>query len=357
MTFQTDDDLRELFAPLAADEPSPAEISRLRRETARAPRRRPRRAMLAALAATTGAFAIALSLAPGGDDHDPQQGVLQAAAAVAADRPVPALADAPLRYAKVLRTFSYPAAPARGEAPRTAAEARRDAASGRLGRESHEQVVETWVGAKWRGREISQQGRSWVEGGEGATRELPADPLTQPRDSAYAYGDGPLAELDPADLPADRDAIARVLRDGIRFDRWGPYPESRGKDTGVPASAQASHVTYSIIGLLVYARLTAAQRAALLDVLATDPAAHDLGTLTDRRGREGRGVELTYADTTMGRGMRFGVIFDPETSEILEWSMSGTAPKPTHGAVASPDRRETVLAAGYATAVGERSAP
>ena len=344
MTLKTDDDLRELFAPLAGDEPAPAEISRLRREAAARPRRRPRRMTVAALGTTTVAFALALALLPGAGDRDPtdpRRSVLDTAAAVAADHPVPPVSDAPLRYAKVLRTFSYPAI-GDGDIPN-----------------HNEQVTETWVGARWRGREIAQQGRSWRDV-DGVVREGYADPLVAARDQPYAYGDGPLAELDPADLPAERDAIARVLRDGIRFDRWGPYPESRGKDSGIPPQAEAFHVTYSIVGLLVYARLTPDQRAALIDVLATDRAARDLGTLEDRRGREGSAVELTYDDAAGPAGSRrarFRVIFDRRTSEILEWSVGAARPTPTDPAgrpVGTPDRTETVLATGYANAVGDR---
>ena len=104
--------------------------------------------------------------------------------------------------------------------------------------------------------------------------------------------------------------------------------------------------------LLTQARVTPQQRAAMLDVLAGDPAARDLGTVKDDQGRSGRGVALDYP----GRQFLFGanhfvVVFDPDSSEILQWSIAPETPSRT-----TPARTMTVLAGGYAEKVGERPA-
>jgi len=342
-----DRDLHELFAPLAADEPTPAELSALRRRAAttkqvRAGARRPAWRLGAAVTGATAAVAVGLAVLPSADDGTRPAGaaaVLHAAAAVAADQVVPPVADGPLRYAKVRATFVYSVA--------------RD---GRVAQSHHQQIVETWVGSQWNGRTVSEQGHMWITGDADLARAaLPFseghDPLDKPRDGAYAYGDGPLAELDPATLPSDRDGIAAALRDGIRDNTWALRPADRGRPQPPGAPSADSFVTYSIIGLLVNARLTAQQRAALLDVLAADPAARSLGDVTDGDGRTGTGIELAYSGNQMLAADRFRVIFDPKTSEVLEWSMTPPGGDDHPGA---PWRTETVLATGYAQETGER---
>jgi hypothetical protein len=317
----TDDDLRALFAPLAADEPTDAERAALRRRAGAAASATPPRPAwrpVLAVAATTVAVGAGLALLPG-DDRTAgapagAAALLRATAAVAADQPVPAPADAPLRYVRLRETITYTATD-----------------GGRAAQDHHEQVLESWVGARWQGR-------------------THADALDKARDGAYAYGDGPLADLDPAELPQGRDAIAATLRDGIAANRWALRPADRG----VPAKAGLSSdslVTYSIINLLVAARLTPDQRAALLDVLSDDPAAQDLGEVKDADGRTGRGVALSYSGDRQLAGVgSFRVIFDPDTAEILQWSLAPAVGDAGRGM----ERAETILQAGFAPAVGQR---
>ena len=291
MPTKTEDDLRELFAPLAADEPSVTEVRALRQRVGSRRARPPRRA-IAGVAALTAALATGLAVLPGAPPSDETtrgDSVLRAAAAAAADQPVPRVAGAPLRYAKVKSTFAYVA--------------RRD---DRIAEHHVEQIRETWVGAKWQGRARTVAGREWNTGDAAIASEVFDEPsgLAEPRDEPFAYGDGPLAELDPATLPQGRDAIVAALREGIRLDRWGPYAESRGREHLPAGPVRDAYTTYAFIGLLVNAWLTPAQRAALLDVLAADPAARDLGTVTDRAGRSGHAVALAYP------GQRFTIAFD-----------------------------------------------
>jgi hypothetical protein len=84
-------------------------------------------------------------------------------------------------------------------------------------------------------------------------------------------------------------------------------------------------------------------------VLAKDPAARDLGTVRDSQGR---GVALDYAGRQLLAGAQsFQVVFDPQTSEILEWSMQVPAGDAHRG---SPSRTVTVLDTGYARQAGDR---
>jgi hypothetical protein len=318
------------FAPLAAAEPAGPERAALRRRlatTTPAPRRawRP----VAAVAVTTIAVGAGLALLPADHAGAPRGGsaaaLLHAAAATAAEQPVPA---GPLRYTRIRETAVY-----------------RYADGDRRAASHHAQVLENWVGARWSGRTVAAAGRAWTTGDAAlaAARDpfgTGADPIDKPRDTAYAYGDGPLADLDPADLPAGRDAIGAALREKIQDGR----PADGSRD---------SFVAYSIINLLVAARLEPAQRAALLDVLATDPHAQDLGTVTDSEHREGRGVRLSYAGPQPFLGVgAFTVVFDPGTSEVLEWSLQPPAGADARGTAL--DRTETVLTAGFAPAVGAR---
>jgi hypothetical protein len=350
-----DDDVRDVFAPLAADEPASHELARLRRAAISGRRSRsrllPRR--FYGVVAITASIAVAFALLPGSSPKtgvNEDVGVLRAAAAVAAERPIPNVADGRWRYAKVRETHRSIA---------------RD--GDRVVEARSVRIEESWVGPRWQGRTRLAPSQFDYTGSASLANELRRwyvrhdDYFTKALEIPYAYGDGPTANLDPRTLPEDRDAIAHVLREGIRLDRWGPYPESRGRELMPPGNDRDSYITYKFIGLLVNARLTPAQRAALLDVLATDPAARDLGTMTDSEGRQGRGVALDYE--APGGGLpahSYRVIFDPDTAEILEWwyPTSTTRPEHTDGqrplVPKGPTRVVTVLETGYTDTIGQR---
>lgn len=337
------DDLQTLFAPLRETEPSAPERAALREALAAAPRRTAPRSRLGgravlAVGATTALAGIGLAVLPTGDETA-RPSILRAAAAQAADEPVPSAADLPLRYSHVRDTFTYTIA--------------RD---GRTATETAVQESEAWVGPRWSGRQEVAQGTVRFAGDPALAKEFGSAETAErtwlkPRDGAYAYGDGPLAELDPADLPSDRDGIRETLRDGIEHNRWSPYPESRGKDTRAPGAAPIdSYLTYSMLYLLTQARTTPQQRAAMLDLLAADPSAQDLGTIRDAEGRSGRGVSLHYPHSQFLAGAnKFTVIFDPDSSEILQWTVAPETPNRS-----TPDRIVTVLGGGYVARVGAR---
>jgi hypothetical protein len=338
-----DDEIRDRLAPLARHEPTPLEVAEVLRRRraggvrARGHRRRVLRLGVLGLAAAAGL--LAALLAPG----DPRpaepsrlgQNVLLAAADVAEKRGSP---DGPLRYTRVDHTLTD--------------EVRR---AGRVAFRMHRHVAEAWVGARWRGREIGTAERVTVSGDPELTREVRAAPRggAPAYDRAFAYGDGPLARLDPRDLPEDRETLARVLYEGMRNDRWGPYAKSRGRPMDIPEDVMRAHNAYRTITLLIYARLSGPQRAALLDVLAADAHARDLGTVTDGTGRRGLGVRLSYpVEDPGGRTIReeHRLIFDPVTAEVLEWTMA----RGDGADLGSPHRRAIVLETGWAQKVRQR---
>jgi len=343
----TDDELRDRLAPLAEHEPSAAAVAALRERAGRVgvrPRRR-RAPRVAALGLAAAAGIAAVLLGPADPEPArppaPTADVLLAAAAVADAQPSPAVAVAPLRYVRLERTVTFERRLGDRVAVRT-----------------HENSVEAWVGSRWRGREMGTAERVSLTGDHELGRPwrglVGVGPLGgEAYDRAFAYGDGPLARLDPTKLPQERDALARVLDEGMRNDRWGPYAESRGRPSDIPEDAQRAHNAYRTILLLVYARLTGTQRAALLDVLAANSAARNLGTVKDGAGREGRGVLLDFPIKNPGGetwSESHRLIFDPATAEVLEWTM-----EPLGGAgPAAPRRNELVLETGWAQKVGER---
>ena len=247
MPTETDDDLRELFAPLAADEPSVTELRALRRRVGSRRARSPRR-VIAGVAALTAALATGLAVLPGAppsDETTTGDSVLRAAAAAAADQPVPRVAGAPLRYAKVKSTLSYVA--------------RRD---DRMAEHHVEQIRETWVG---------RSGRAGAPGPDASG--TPATPRSRMRCST-----GPAASRThgTSRSPTGTDRWPSSTRPrspkvatrssqparGIRLDRWGPYAESRGREHLPAGPVRDGYTTYAFIGLLVNAWLTPAQRRA-----------------------------------------------------------------------------------------------
>jgi hypothetical protein len=264
MTTQTpldDHDLRSALAPLAERDPAPDELVALRRAVAAADHGRPaRRAVRTAATVATATLAVAVGLAvlPGSDQHGGATratDVLHAAAASAASETIPPIADGAFRYTKVLRTFTSSTTK-----------------DGRSAQRHFSEQVEAWVGPAWKGRIIASDARRWVtgdaalanlplaQGGLGAGSTTPdgeVGPGDPPKESDYAYGDGPLANLDPAELPSDPASIARVLEDGIRNNRWSADPAGRGKPSSLaPGVSDASFITYSILNLLTNAPTT-----------------------------------------------------------------------------------------------------
>jgi hypothetical protein len=344
MSDHLDQEIQRRLAPLAEHEPRSAEVAALRVRAGHGPRRR-RRIALAAVAACVTAAAV-LAIAPrGGEPGKPAPLAFSAFATVAERQPVPPIRLAPFRYTRTRQSFIYEVH--RGD---------------RTGQKITRYDVRTWVSSRWRGRQTSVLEAYFLAGDRALAERQWGEHMYDEVDGknfaevgtgtrAYAYGDGPLARLDPRMLPEERDRLAAVLREGIRADRWGPYAESRGRGLDMPEDLLRATIARSMIHLLVYARLSADQRAALMDVLAEEEATRDLGTTKDPIGRPGRGIALDFPVRDREgnlRDERYRVIFDPSTAEILAWTEEhhgGTSPW-------SPRREEIVLETGWAELEG-----
>jgi hypothetical protein len=349
----TDTDLLESLAPLREVEPTPEEIARVLaaadelrspRSLAR-PRRRPARAVAVAVVAATAALVGALAALPGGDDPSRPQdahGILQAAAAVAAEQPAP---DA-YRYTRELRRFVEEVG-----------------AAGEHGRVTSEQTSENWTSDAFRGRTVSPQGTvTWAAPPspalQQAARGLGA--IVKPYDGDYRHGDGPLARVPFAAIPDDAAAAGALLEAAIRDGRW--MPDRNAHPHWAPGVVE-SEVSRSAVLLLAMGNLTGGQRQALFGVLSSRPGARSLGDVTDATGRKGVGVALRLPDF----GAELRVIIDPETSDILQSSEvmppPPAAPPKLPAGVRKPqwpppawlaERTQVFLSTGSVAALGDR---
>jgi hypothetical protein len=337
----TDHDLLDHLAPLRELEPTDEEIARLlaAADELRAPRRRPRRpAHTVAVVAATAAVIGALAALPGGKDGARPQdahGILQAAAAVAAEQPAPAA----YRYTRMLNRFV--------DGVRAGDE---------RGRVTYEQTSENWTSDGFRGRTIAPQGTvTWASPPSAALAAAGGNAagLVKPYDGAYRYGDGPLARIPFAVLPEDPVALGALLEAAIRDGRW--MPDSSGRPRWAPGVVEEL-ITHSAVTLLSMGNLTSGQRAALFQLLSNRPGARSLGEVTDATGRHGVGVAVG--------GLQ--VIIDPKTSDILQ-SSEVLAPPPEkaphfegpHRPTWPPpvwlaERTEVFLSTGSVAALGDR---
>ena len=337
----TDHDLLERLAPLRELEPTDEEIAALlaQADELRAPRRAPRRpARAVALVAATAAVIGALAALPGGKDGaGPQDahGILQAAAAVAAEQPAPT----PYRYTRMLSRFV--------DGVRAGDE---------RGRVTYEQTSENWTSDGFRGRTVAPRGTiTWASPPSAALAAAGGDAaaLVKAYDGDYRYGDGPLARVPFDALPEDPTALAALLEAAIRDGRWMLH---RGERPRWAPGVVDELITRSAVTLLSMGNLTSGQRAALFQLLASRPGARPLGEATDAIGRRGVGVELA--------GLQ--VIIDPKTSDILQ-SREVLAPPPEkaphfdgpHRPPWPPpvwlvERTEVFLSTGSVAALGDR---
>jgi hypothetical protein len=346
-----DTDLLDALAPLREVEPTPEEIARVlaAADELRAPRslgpprRRPVRAV--ALVAATAVLIGALAALPGGKSDRPRDahGILQAAAAVAAEQPAPAA----YRYTRVQDRF-VSGVNAGAEHDRITAE----------------QTAENWTSDAFAGRTVAPQGSvTWAVPPSVALQKAGslADAITKPYDGDFRYGDGPLARVPFDAIPTDAAAAGRLLEAAIRDGRWMPRPPS-SPPHWAPGVVD-SEVSRSAVTLLALGNLTSDQRAALFGMLSTRPGARSLGDVTDAAGRRGVGVALRLPDT----GSELRVIIDPQTSDILQ-STETMAPPPTTppklpAGVRNPpwpppvwlaERTEVFLSTGSVAALGDR---
>ena len=153
------------------------------------------------------------------------------------------------------------------------------------------------------------------------------------------YGDGPLAHVEIEKLPTDAKALLAALDANERDRNWAP---------GLPTPDQARYdITHSVLLLLGTANTTPELRSALWGVLALMPGLRSESGVRDPIGREGDAVTLSLAPAGHAREGTFRVIFDPETSTLLSWSLSGQGG-------GTPAQTHTFVRAGYVRKVGDR---
>jgi hypothetical protein len=350
-----DPDLHETFAPLREVEPSPEDIARvlaladeLRPQRSprslAPPRRRAGRAV--ALVAATAAVIGAIAALPGGESsRRPQDahGILQAAAAVAAEQPGPGA----FRYTRALDRFVYAV----------------NASDGQHGRVIEQQASENWTSDGWGGRTSAARGTvTWAAPPTPALLAAAGDvgAVVKPYDGDYRYGDGPLARVPFAAIPRDAASAGQLLEAAIRDGRW--MPQNNPQPHWAPRVV-ASEVARSAVQLLAMGNLDGSQRQALFGLLGSRPGARSLGATTDAAGRNGVGVALRLPDF----GDELRVIIDPETSDILQSteamaSPPARPPKLPPGVRQPPwpppawlaERTQVFLSTGSVAALGER---
>jgi hypothetical protein len=345
-----DTDLLERLAPLRDLEPTDDDVRRLLAEAdeLRAPRRaqRPKRpARAVAVLAATAALIGALAALPGGKDSarpEDAHGIMQAAAAVAAEQPAPAA----YRYTRMLSRFVDDVR-----------------AGGERGRVIYEQTSESWTSDGFRGRTVAPQGSiAWAAPPSQALQAAGghASGLVKPYDGDYRYGDGPMARVPFAALPDDPVALGALLEAAIRDTRWALHPSEHPR--WAPGVVE-EEVSRSAVILLSMGNLTGGQRKALFELLSSRSGARSLGDVQDATGREGVGVALPLARS----GSELRVIIDPKTSDILQSTevlppLPATPPR-VAGAPRPPvwpppvslaERAEVFLGTGSVAALGDR---
>jgi hypothetical protein len=340
MLTDHDRDLEEALAPLREARPA-IDAHAL---VARAPGARRRRGSLrlvAAVATATAVAGVGFAALPSNDAPDRPQtaaGLMRTAAAVAADQPEPP-AWAGYRYVKSIdRWTSQPMeSPKEHMPPRPIGEPY-----------TVEKTSEVWVDRRWHGRRVESAGKLVAgrlpdnpPGYKGRPGDLsPRDAMMQPYDRPYAYGDGGLGKVPLSELPTDPRQLEDLLVAAYKDHRWAP---GGGKwAPGYPKPAQMHYdVLRNVLLLLTNANVTAAQRAALIEVLGQYEGVKPLPAVRDRLNREGRGVEIP-ATVFPGRPeSRIHVIFSPDTSEVFEWSEEGS-------------QVHTFVRFGHVAAIGDR---
>lgn len=308
--------LEDRLAPLQPQDPTDAEIAHLLASADRRTRRCRTRIAAGAVLATA-AVSITLAALPSSQAPTTVAAILATTAQTAADQP----ALAPWTGYRYVEEID-----------------RREQATHTI-----ERTERWWSDRGWQGRRTSTAklvsgtiagptpapgAPKWPKGAAKSFVEslLAPHDISTPRDMPNLYGDAGLMKVPLNELPTDPGALGKLLVEAHEDGRW----TAEGRWYPVNDSV-AYEVLRDIVLLLTKANVTPAQRAALITVLNRYDGAAPLPQTQDRRGRSGRGVLIA--------GIK--IIFDPATSEVLEWSRRGE----TH----------TFLAAGQVARIGETS--
>jgi len=247
------------------------------RRAAREPRAR-RRWLAVPVAAAVAVATVAVALSVGGNGaQGAAAATLRRVAGVAQNRDALIPGQGQFVYTKSVNAYMSTSVPAGGA----------DAAYSVI----VPRVRQVWLGAGG-GRLYTTSGtprfvtprdrERWVADGSPSLAEAPSTDALSP--------------TAPLDLPADPDALWTVLEH-----------EAQGNGNGTAAEM------FTLVGdALRETAATPAQRAALYEVAARIDGVQLVGPVRDSAGRAGTAVALD------AHGVRFTLVFDPETSSLLE---------------------------------------
>jgi hypothetical protein len=317
---RTDEELRDLFSPLREQPPPtdpeisdvlvPAEGARPARSTLR------RRLRLALPVGAATAVAVAgFALLPGASTDRDERGnsgvaLLNTAAANAAEQT--SQEQRRYRYALQLSRF--------GRRTRTR--------------------IEWWIDSDWRGEQF-------------ARTNAPGEPSEQKRSIAGTDPPMRLAEL-PTEARALHDALVQRRRSdpNVVPPPGGPDPE-----------LERDQLIREVLRLLTIPNASPELRSALWQVLTLMPGVERAPDAHDPRGRDGEAVRIHTASGRLSSEQRpkdappypdgparvgtYTIVFDPDTSELLFWSLIGQGG-------GTPDQTHTIVRSGYVDRIGER---
>lgn len=178
----------------------------------------------------------------------------------------------------------------------------------------------------------------------------------QPRDAGPA-GDRPYeagdTNVSPADVPTDADAARGYLDRRLAAQYGG---------RALPPEQVRWERTRTVVDLLGTAALRPRQRAALWGVLAGTEGARGPADVRTASGRRGTMVQFEFAGGTsrVGDGPAvtlpegvLGIVFDPDTAEVLESSFSHDGKDADGG---TPERFTFYDRSGWSPTAGQRPA-
>lgn len=204
-------------------------------------------------------------------------------------------------------------------------------------------VLETWTRPDGSGRLVERQGA--LEFSNGEQRGL-WQRLRQRTDATTRTEDLP----PPAPGGLVPAGVTKLSTDPAMLARQFLTDRLQGNSPDVPDSVERFYAARTL--LMERQPLTPGLRAAVLRVLARDPAVRDLGRVTDRAGRAGVAVAVSDASGGLPESLR--MILDPATGHLLGFEeVLTTDPGALGVAVPAVIGYETLVRSGGAGQLGQ----